>query len=424
MAQMPIEIVTIGSVTLVDIEQAISLANSIQGEFFYNLLNPADAQAFRMLAYQKASAEEFLNLIESRRSYIRGFHPFLLAVVDTELEGKYYSNLFGSHRAEKGIAVVTTSNVEDVIVPDGRMAAYFLYYFARYTLSFVVPNHKNHEETKDCVFDRKINKHDIEKSMRPRAICDECRNILLTQENGLTPSQFEALDVLFSMSGETLKGQVIESLPAKSELRVVAEDNFLMIKVLFLAANPIDTDPLRLDAELRAIDQSIQLAEFRNRINLQQQWAVQVKDIQYYPLRHKPDIVHFSGHGSRTSEIILEDMSGNSHPVPTLALGQLFSVLKDNIRCVVLNACYSEQQAQAIAQSIDCVIGMSKAIGDDAAIGFAAAFYQALGFGRDVRTAFELGCVQIGLEGLRDEDTPKLIANSIDASSIVLVTNK
>jgi len=102
---------------------------------------------------------------------------------------------------------------------------------------------------------------------------------------------------------------------------------------------------------------------------------VSIADIQSHLLRHKPDIVYFSGHGSATSEIILEDGNGNSHPVSSRALGQLFSVLKDNIRCVVLNACYTEQQAQIIAKHIDCVIGMSKVIGDQAAIKFATAFY-------------------------------------------------
>ena len=164
-------------------------------------------------------------------------------------------------------------------------------------------------------------------------------------------------------------------------------------------------------------------SEFRNQFDIRQHWAVQVTDIQHHLLRHKPDIVHFSGHGSRISEIILEDHSGNSHPVSARALSQLFSVLKDNIKCVVLNACYSEQQAQAIAQSIDCVIGMSTAIGDEAAIGFAAAFYQALGFGRDVKTAFELGCVQIDLESLNEQDTPKLLANIANPKTIVFARN-
>ena len=209
---------------------------------------------------------------------------------------------------------------------------------------------------------------------------------------------------------------------AVSEQATAAEDqDSSLIKILFLAANPADRDHLRLDAEMRAIDLALQRAAFRDRFDLKQHWAVQVTDLQLYLLRHRPDIVHFSGHGSISSEIILEDDSGNSRPVSVRALSTLFSILKDNIKCVVLNACYSEQQAQAIAQSIDCVIGMSKAIGDDAAIGFAAAFYQALGFGRDVKTAFELGCVQIDLEGLDEQDTPKLLAMKISPENILFI---
>lgn len=193
------------------------------------------------------------------------------------------------------------------------------------------------------------------------------------------------------------------------------------ISILFLAANPKDTPALRLDEEMRSIDVALRQAEFRDRFDIKQQWAVRVADLQGYLLRHKPELVHFSGHGSASSQIILEDNSGNSHPVSPRALSQVFSVLKDNIRCVILNACYSEQQAQAIAQHTDCVIGMSKAIGDAAAISFAAAFYQALGYGRNVKTAFDLGCAQIDLENLDEQDTPKLLAIACNPASIIFV---
>ena len=45
--------------------------------------------------------------------------------------------------------------------------------------------------------------------------------------------------------------------------------------------------------------------------------------------------------------------------VSSAALADLFKVLKDNIRVVVLNACYSEEQAQAIVEEIDFVVGMA-----------------------------------------------------------------
>lgn len=192
------------------------------------------------------------------------------------------------------------------------------------------------------------------------------------------------------------------------------------IKILFLAANPQDTSRLRLDEEIRGIDQALRQTEYRDKFEVEQQWAVRVADLQSYLLRYKPDIVHFSGHGSPLSEIILEDNAGNSQPVSIRALSQLFSILKDDIRCVVLNACYSEQQAQAIAKHIDCVVGMSKAIGDEAAISFAIAFYQALGYGKDVRTAFDLGCLQIDLENLNEQDTPKFLAINSNPKEIIL----
>ncbi len=82
----------------------------------------------------------------------------------------------------------------------------------------------------------------------------------------------------------------------------------------------------------------------------------------------------------------------------------------------------SEAQARAIAGHIDCVIGMSDTIGDKAAVSFAAAFYQALGFGKDIKTAFDLGSVQINLEGLQEHETPRLLALRRKPQEIVLVT--
>ena len=195
------------------------------------------------------------------------------------------------------------------------------------------------------------------------------------------------------------------------------------IKILFLAANPQDTDQLRLSEEIRGIKQALLQAEYRDKFAIEQEWAVRVSDLQGHLLRHQPDIVHFSGHGSEASEIVLQDKTGESQTVPTRALEQLFAVLKDNIRCVVLNACYSKRQAQAIAEHIDGVIGMSKAIGDEAAINFAIAFYQALGYGQNLKTAFELGCNQINLQNLNEENTPKLIMKRKDPQEIVFVRN-
>lgn len=192
------------------------------------------------------------------------------------------------------------------------------------------------------------------------------------------------------------------------------------IKILFLGANPTDSTRLRLDEEIRSIDESLRQADFRDLFVIEQHWAVRISDLQSCLLRHKPDIVHFSGHGTHDSQIILEDKDGNGQAIPSDALSKLFGVLKKNVKCVILNACYSEQQATAIAEHIPCVIGMNDAIGDEAAIEFSSAFYQAVGYGEDINTAHQLGCVQIGLYGLNDDCIPALIASNCNPSEVFL----
>ena len=141
--------------------------------------------------------------------------------------------------------------------------------------------------------------------------------------------------------------------------------------ILFLAANPKDTGRLRLDQELRDIAEGLQRAQKRDQFNLEQRLAVRPRDIQRAMLDVSPQIVHFSGHGAGEQGLIFEDESGNAKLVNGAALAGLFELFADRIQCVVLNGCYSEVQATAIAQHIPYVIGMNQAIGDKAAIAFA-----------------------------------------------------
>ena len=179
------------------------------------------------------------------------------------------------------------------------------------------------------------------------------------------------------------------------------------IKILFLAANPAATKPLQLDEEIREITAKIRASEYRDSLELISWWAVRPDDLLQTLLEHKPHIVHFSGHGSPTSEIILQDQNGRPQSVSKEALVHLFRTLKDNLRLVLFNACSTRPQAEAIAQTIDCTVGMNQPIGDDAAIVFAASFYRAIGFGRTVQEAFDLAKVALLLEGIPEHKTPE-----------------
>ena len=187
-----------------------------------------------------------------------------------------------------------------------------------------------------------------------------------------------------------------------------------MQKILVLAANPKTTSRLRLDEELRDIEAGLRRAQHRDEFAFAQRLAVGPRDIQRAMLEETPQIVHFSGHGDGAEGLVFEDDAGQAQRVSGEALAGLFALFADPtepnpIHCVVLNGCYSAIQAEAIAEQVPYVVGMTQAIGDRAAIDFAVGFYDALGAGRSVEFAYKLGCAAIDLAGKPESATPILI---------------
>jgi CHAT domain len=202
-----------------------------------------------------------------------------------------------------------------------------------------------------------------------------------------------------------------------------------MQTILILTANPQGTSQLRLDQEVRDIEEGLQRAKNRDQFALKSMFAVRPRDIQRAMLDINPSIVHFSGHGTGDEGLVFEDEAGRAKLVDGEALAGLFELFAEQVECVVLNGCYSEVQALAIAQHINYVIGMKKAIGDKAAIEFAVGFYDALGAGRTVEFAHKLGCVAIRLAGVPEQLTPVLkkkpnIEKTVSIEEQPPVTNK
>lgn len=207
--------------------------------------------------------------------------------------------------------------------------------------------------------------------------------------------------------------------PAQGRNRGPAAELEEKIRILFLGANPSDSTRLRLDAEVREIEQSLAMAKLGARFELHQKWAVRPSELQMHLLRHRPHLLHFSGHGSREHAIYLEGDDGRSHPVEGVRLARLLAQFNQHLRCVVLNACYSEGQAHAIAEHIDCVVGMGTAVLDQAAIRFASVFYRSLAFGCNVQRAYDMSCADIELGELGQDSIPQLIAVRQDAEEIL-----
>ncbi|MFB2768735.1 DUF1822 family protein [Pelatocladus sp. BLCC-F211] len=193
--------------------------------------------------------------------------------------------------------------------------------------------------------------------------------------------------------------------------------NILTKKILILSANPIDTDRLRLDQEVRDIKEGLRLVKERDQFIIDCEWAVRPRDVRRAILSFKPHIVHFSGHGASGGGLAFENEIGQVKLVQPEALAGLFRLFSKRVECVLLNACYSEIQANAIVQYIDFVVGMNTAINDHAAIEFSVGFYDALGNGCSVETAYEFGCNAIQLAGCQGYLTPVLKKKNTSSSS-------
>ncbi|MDR2797349.1 MAG: CHAT domain-containing protein [Treponema sp.] len=194
------------------------------------------------------------------------------------------------------------------------------------------------------------------------------------------------------------------------------------ITVLFMASNPTGTIPLRLDEEARSIYEMIRKSEHRDSVKFETRWAVRPLDVLQAINELNPSVVHFSGHGSETEEIVLQDTNGNSKLVTKEAIVQTMMTSSEQIRLVFFNTCFSHTQAKAVVKHVEAAIGMTISIGDDAAMIFAAQFYSAIGFGLSVKKSFEQAKAALMLEGIPEENTPELyVRDGLDPNDIIIV---
>ncbi|MGI2146923.1 CHAT domain-containing protein [Shewanella frigidimarina] len=209
-----------------------------------------------------------------------------------------------------------------------------------------------------------------------------------------------------------------EALTAIEKLRSLPE----RIVVLFLAANPADQQQLRLDEEARSINEMVRKSKHRDSVHFETRWAVQPMDVLQAINELQPTIVHFSGHGSDTDQIVFQDSQGNSKLVSKEAIVQTMMASSSEIRLVFFNTCYSYNQAEAVTQHVEAAIGMNTSIGDEAAKVFSSQFYSSIGFGLSIQKAFDQAKALVMMEGLNEENTPELfVQDGIESNELIIV---
>lgn len=217
--------------------------------------------------------------------------------------------------------------------------------------------------------------------------------------------------------------------------------------ILFMAANPSGTSRIALDREAHAIQVELERSGFRDCFELVTRWAVEPHDLLRELRKLKPTVVHFSGHGGRevgdehrpgraprrdivTGELgmhsgeqsyglFFQGPDGRAQVVSAKAIKETFGAAGASVKLVVLSACYTESQAEALLEHVDCVVGMSGSIHDDAARSFAIGFYGGLGEREPAAAAYNQGQAAISLIGLSDRPQLKVRAG-VDAAGLIL----
>lgn len=192
--------------------------------------------------------------------------------------------------------------------------------------------------------------------------------------------------------------------------------------ILFLCANPTNADRLELDREARTIQ--LEIEESGGRLQLATRWAAEPLDLLRELRSIRPAVLHFAGYGARGEDAgvyFMNSATGKAQFVSAEAIKTTISAAGQSVRVVVLNACYTEPQAAGLLDTgtVDCVIGVTGAIGEVAARKFALEFYRALAEGCSVGDAWARGCAPPEVQGHSERGRPKIqLRDGVDAGRL------
>lgn len=164
-------------------------------------------------------------------------------------------------------------------------------------------------------------------------------------------------------------------------------------KILIIAANPKDTNALRLSNEARDIKENLKYGLYRRKFEVVQFESAHATDLISIS-NENPYIIHFSGHGS-THGFILENENELSHNVS----GEDFALFLNDcksLECIILNSCDSESQRFSFEKVVPFLIDVPGTINNDVAKLFSKGFYRALSEGKSIEKSFLYASVNIG----------------------------
>jgi hypothetical protein len=194
------------------------------------------------------------------------------------------------------------------------------------------------------------------------------------------------------------------------------------LRVLYLTAS--SDGSLRVDEEIRRVKAAVRASTHRDLIDIEHLPAATPSDLLDGLARHRPHVVHFSGHAS--SDMLVFDSGGDTqgpgHQLDASLFARALGAVDAPPQLVVLNACDSQGHYAWLRDVVPFVVSMTASIGDTDAITFATRFYTAIAEGQSIQGALNLARVQMLFTGLADDQVPALsCAGHLDPTQVILV---
>jgi len=195
------------------------------------------------------------------------------------------------------------------------------------------------------------------------------------------------------------------------------------LKVLYLVANPEQSNRLRVDPEVKQVQEAIRGSRFRDNVTVEYRPAADLESLVDGLNDHRPQIVHFSGHGDEGG--LATDNGNVRNPsagyLPFELLAEALKATDSPPEVIVLNSCKSIGAKKKVLNAAKIVVAMGKSVTDVAATAFAVRFYAAIAAGQSVRSAVDQGKVAIAAASINEVDTPELLcAPGVNPAKVIL----